>query len=199
MMAKSAAASAESEHIPRRGGWGVFHTLVSIELLLLTATLTVSIYSQSINIQRQHEMKMIDLMTHFQGRYDVLMWEVAPAVDDIEDARSYFSRYWNMQLEQYEYWQEGLIEDDVYAYWMGLRREAYNDAEYRPFRTFPDYTFQQGWAFAKDDLHVERDTYRFEPFMQEVMTGTRSIEAIMAEYKRPEPTFWETMLPREWQ
>lgn len=198
-MAKSAGASAESEPLQRRGGWGIFHTLISIELLLLTATLTVSIYSQSINIQRQHEMKMVDLMTHFQNRYDVLMWEVAPAVDEMEDAQSYFSRYWNLQLEQYEYWQEGLIEDDIYAYWMGLRRATYNDASYRPFRTFPEYTFQQGWTFARADLHVEADSYGFDGFMREVMTGDRPIAEIMAQYKRPAPNFWETMLPSEWQ
>jgi hypothetical protein len=187
-MSTRTVATGETEGLAKRG-WQMLHTLLSIELLLLTATLLVSIYSQSINIQRQHEMKTIDLMTHFQNRYDTLMWEVSPTVDEEVEAQAYFSRYWNMQLEQYEYWQQGLIADDVYAYWTSLRRATYNDAAYRPFRTFPDYTFQQGWEFARADLHVDVDTYGFGSFMQEVMTGDREITAIMAEYKRPRPSW----------
>lgn len=190
MSRTAAAAGADSEGLPRRS-WQLLHTLLSLELLLLTATLLVSIYSQSINIQRQHEMKTIDLMTHFQNRYDTLMWEVSPAVADEATASAYFSRYWNMQLEQYEYWQQGLIEDDVYSYWMSLRRETYRDEAYRPFRGFPDYTFQQGWDFARADLHVDVDTYGFGSFMNEVMTGTRDIDAILREYKRPNPSWIE--------
>lgn len=184
MTAKKLAAAEDDDDHPRGRGWQIIHSLVVIELLLLTATLLASVYSQYINTAREHEMKTIDLMWHFQDRYDNLVWEIAPAVHDDAGARAYYGRYWNMQLEQFEYWQQGLIEDDVYAYWMALRRATYNDPA-RPFPSLPDYTFARGWEEAKQDLHVDVDTYGFGRFMEEVMKTHHDVRAIMARYKRP--------------
>jgi hypothetical protein len=164
--------------------WRLLHTLATVELLLLTAAVLVSVYSMSINIQRQHEMKTIDLMGHFQDRYDELIWEVADHVTDTEKAENYFSRYWNLQLEQYEYWKQDLIADDIYAYWMGLRRALYNDPHYRPFKlTLPEYTYQQGWQHAQKDLRVTVHPYDFGDFMNDVMTTDRPIRDIFSKHK----------------
>lgn len=45
-------------------------------------------------------------------------------------------------------WQT--IDDDIYSFWMRLRRDAYADADYRPLgEALPDYTYKQSWTMQK--------------------------------------------------
>jgi len=60
------------------------------------------------------ESKTLDLMQSFQQRYDKLM---LVDVNDVKDDRGYYrflERVWNLQLEQFEYWLQGYIKDDIY-------------------------------------------------------------------------------------
>ncbi len=165
--------------------WQVLHWLMLVELAILTAALIFSWITMNTNTTVQHEMKQIDLMRHFQDRYDKIIWEVSKEVTDERTANAYFDRYWNLQLEQYEYWKQGLIDDDVFAYWMKLRRESYMDAEWRPFEeTLPDYTYKQGWEHARLALRIDLHTFDFSDFMADVMTTDRDISDILRQYHR---------------
>src|SRR5437764_977233 len=89
----------------------------SLGAFVSTCALCFSIYALLHTSSVQRQMKTIDLMRSFQERYDRLEWVESKAVHDEDTAKRYFARYWNLQLEQYEYWKQGFIDDKIFAYW----------------------------------------------------------------------------------
>jgi hypothetical protein len=154
-----------------------------MDIRLLTALAAIfavilSIFTFRFSQRRLHEMKTIDLMRSFQDRYDRLVFE--DSIDETpEGERHFYLRYWNLQLEQYQYWKQYLIEDGIFEYWMALRREAYNETMH-PFRRKLSVPFAKGWEEAKQGLklglHRGGD---FQRFMDHIFTSRGEIPSIM--------------------
>ena len=167
-----------------RSSWGAFMRVSALVISL--AAFVLSLLSLTVTRKRQHEMKTIDLMRSFQDRYDKLVFEAADQVKNGEEAERFFYRYWNLQLEQYEYWKQGYIDDRVYAYWMAFRRAEYKEDE-KLFKRHPAATYKQGWEKAKEllklDLHPIGD---FQEFIEEVFDKNdknAKIAAILRKYR----------------
>lgn len=174
----------EHKELPKRRKWLLADKILACTAGIYSIALIMSIITFSFHIKRQYEMKTIDLMRSFQSRYDKLVWEVVDGVQNKSQAAQYYSRYWNLQLEQYEYWKQGYIDDNIYAYWMRLRRATYNNPILDPLgNRIPGYGYQEGWKDAKKWLRIDLHTYDFGPFMEEVMNTKRDIRKIFAQHK----------------
>jgi hypothetical protein len=98
-------------------------------------------------------------------------------------AKKYYGRFWNLQLEQYEYWRQGFIKDDIYANWMGMRRHAFQNDE----DVFPRdiCTFTRAWDHAKESLklHLYFDR-EFEDFIEVIKDSKGPIKDILQSHKQ---------------
>ena len=74
----------------------------------------------------------IHLTTRFDQLYDQLPRPGAPPEADAELFRK-VRAYWSLQLEQYQCYLDGFIDDEIYKYWMSLRCQEYakGDANFR--------------------------------------------------------------------
>jgi len=97
------------------------------------------------------------------------------ATDEEDAVRS----YWNLQLEQYQLYVLGFIEDNIFRYWMSLRRRDYNEPPFDGFRdmttkalkSFRDAKFQ---SFMEDFVFKEgRDDEQSMSNLQDVMREAR--------------------------
>ena len=151
-------------------GLSLFVSLVSVVLAYYAFTTTTS---------TQHELKEIDLRQNFQKRYEELVFDAkekaSVPIEDKEQARkvavSYYHRLWDLQLEEYQYWKDGLIKPEVYASWMDFRRK-----EWKTNDSLQGVTYQQAWAEMKSyflDNEPGRVAYykEFTDFMEGVFQG----------------------------
>jgi hypothetical protein len=122
----------------------------SVVASFVSVVLALSAVIVTINTQRQ--LKEIDLRQNFLKRYDELVFEVkprtmsAPANSDDEKkaaqlmAFSYYHRFWDLQLEEYQFWREGLIDKQIYASWMDFRRSEMQNNE-----SLQGISYRQAW------------------------------------------------------
>ena len=82
---------------------------------------------QVVEVQKENkefykELKTIDLMSSFQNRYDDIMHTSKNLSNDgLVDAVVYYERFWNLQLEQWQYFNKGYVDCNTYTYWMTCR------------------------------------------------------------------------------
>ncbi|HEX4055475.1 MAG TPA: hypothetical protein VHX86_14515 [Tepidisphaeraceae bacterium] len=139
----------------------------------------------SLALREVRKMKTIDLMRAFQERYDKLRWDIAKDVKGKQTAREFYSRFWNLQLEQYEYWQHGLIDDRIYTYWMQMRRTEWGETD--PFlfsHKCPKPSYHDGWTIAAAVLKPHLHSFRtFQTCMDRILKTTQDIPTILRESK----------------
>jgi hypothetical protein len=151
-------------------GLSLFVSLVSIVLAYYAFTTTTS---------TQRELKAIDLRQSFQKRYEELVFDgkdkaSAPVQDQGQAQKlaiGYYHRFWDLQLEEYQYWKDGLVDAEVYASWMDFRR-----LEWKANDPLQGVTYQQAWAEVKV-YFLNHETNRiayykeFTDFMEGVFQG----------------------------
>jgi hypothetical protein len=119
--------------------------------------------------------KKLDVTMHFQEAYATLEKEKIQ-VHDWTDAKSWFRRYWNLQIRQYEYWLHGYIRDEIYVYWMHCNK-LYYDFPSREFLFYDafgkpkliKYDYSKGWNAVKDDVVLVQHPYYFKQFIEGVL------------------------------
>ena len=115
-----------------------------------------AVYSTS---STQRQLKEIDLRQNFLRRYEELVFDVKPKTvsaptntdDEKKAAQSmaftYYHRFWDLQLEEYQFWKEGLIDKAIYASWMDFRRSEMQNNE-----TLQGISYRQAWDEMKTYL-----------------------------------------------
>ncbi len=143
-------------------------TLVSIFISALS--FGFAIYALIYTLDQQRKMKVIDLLAEFQRRYDEVTYDVKgkvqaqPQVGQVRP-EEYYRRYWDLQLEQHQYWKSGYITREIYSSWMDFRRR-----EWLANEQVGGKSYQDGWQEAKRYL----DDYEFSNFMERVFNGDRT-------------------------
>jgi hypothetical protein len=138
-----------------------------------------SLYTLNFNSEKQRELKTLDLMANFQERYDEIMWETKDRVETNHNAKDWYTRFWNLQLEQYEYWKKGYISDETYEYWMAHRRHSFNENN-NPFINKPEVTitYKEGWEYSSKHLVLSEHRMGFRKFMESIFRPTIPISDI---------------------
>ncbi|HEV2803375.1 MAG TPA: hypothetical protein VGW57_00460 [Chthoniobacterales bacterium] len=148
--------------------WGNPNTWATVVIAVATVTAMLLTYSWT----RRH--KKMDVTMHFQEAYGLLEKEKTQ-VRDRTDAKSWFRRYWNLQIRQYEYWLHGYIPDEIYVYWMYCNKRDYDfrrrfcfyDAFGNP--TLIEYDYSKGWNAVKNDIVLKQHPYFFTRFVERVL------------------------------
>lgn len=109
--------------------------------------------------------KQADIVMGCDTRYDVL-WELRNDPSRIQDTAAFYNRFWSLQLNQFFYWKEGFIPDDIYLYWLTQRNR-----EWKLNRNLSGIDFREGWDIVKRDW---QGSPTFEKFMSDAMTGNPS-------------------------
>lgn len=142
-------------------------------LLPLTASAVIAL-TFLFGLRAQRRLKSTDVMAAFQLRYDTLMFNFRAEVDQGKHpVQLFYSRYWNLQMDQYQAWRAYLISDPVYHYWMRTRQieqEALPAAE--------RYNARTGW----EEFSQKYSDMDFVRFMNQVLDGA-DIGRLMAQEK----------------
>jgi len=139
-------------------------TPTSIAALIISLVALIAVWAQG----KKH--KLIDVTLHFQEAYDQLEMRIVD-VNNEEEANYWFNRFWNLQARQYEYWLNGFIEDDIFIYWIGCRRnEIINNGVFKKFENgTKSYTFKSGWENVKVKSIFKSHPYSFVEFIQAII------------------------------
>jgi hypothetical protein len=125
-------------------------------------------------VHNEREMKTIDLLTHFQQRYDYLVYEeqrklqALPEEQARPQAEAFYRRFWDLQLEQYQEWREGFITPEIFSSWMNFRR-----CEWERNEKVGGVTYREGWEGFKKYLGNDDDG--FSAYMEEVFKNRRAV------------------------
>jgi hypothetical protein len=134
-----------------------FFQLLSALILLFTL----------LNASRMRRTKALDLSCNYQARYHETNWEDIRSVERGEiSAETWYEKFWNLQLEQYQYWKMGYIPNDIFSYWMRLRQK-----EWAKNASLGAKTYREGWNRAKEYLSDPQ----FAGFMTRVFEGKLSL------------------------
>lgn len=128
-----------------------------------------------------HERKMmgLELLIHFQTRYDKVAYENRNRILELMTlnkdtavvnrmVKSYYSRYWDLQLEQYQAWRDTLLDISIYSTWMRWRRYEYERND-----TLGLLNYQKGWTRFKTIPHLKDS--EFVRFTNEVHNGNETV------------------------
>jgi|GEM_PF-2824616 len=147
-----------------------------VSVYLAYKALEASTAAQQTSTETQRKLKEIDLRQSFQKRYDDLTDETRSKVKSQQDAEAYYRRFWRLQLEEYQYWCDGMIDENLYDTWANSRRYEWNHGP--PFKyQKAAYTYKQGWDQMKKYFY-ERDQgnhtqyERFIKFFDDVIFGS---------------------------
>ncbi len=149
------------------------------------SALIISLISYRRNIETLLEMKTIDLMRSFQDRYDKMRWDMATAVKTPQEAEHYYARFWNLQLEQYEYWRRHLIKDEIFEYWMNVRRYESQNNGSNLLPNVVGYSFADGWKNAQTLLTLHRHfDGDFVQFINNILSSDYRVIDIIRSHRR---------------
>jgi hypothetical protein len=142
--------------------------LVSMTSVILAyRALNASTAAQVGSTATQRQLKEIDLRQSFQKRYDDLSDDLKLKVKSRQDAETYYRRYWRLQLEEYQYWCEGMIDEKLYDTWANSRRYEWNTNVPLNYKGGA-YLYREGWDAMKKYLNVRNqgNSAPYENFMK---------------------------------
>lgn len=121
-------------------------------------------------VRKEREMKMLDMLSHFQQRYDLVVYDVKSKVQagNARALEAYYYRFWDLQFEQYQDWKAGFITPEIFTSWMDFRNREWQQNE-----EVGGMKYQQGWEESRKYLGDEK----FSQFMKEVFKGNRAAYA----------------------
>lgn len=108
-----------------------FANRLQIYLPILTAIiLLLSLRNSNKTLAMSKEYKTVDVMLQCQKRYDKIVWDMKERVKKGErETDAFYDRFWNLQLEQFQYWVNGFINDKTFLYWLSCRHNEYNQPD----------------------------------------------------------------------
>ena len=104
---------------------------------------TATVKQLSSSVKASFLAKRPDVFIHLTTRYDELYTQLhRPGAAPAADAELFHNvrAYWSLQLEQYQCYLEGFIDDEIYKYWMSLRCQEYHDPQFAGVPGFKDKT-----------------------------------------------------------
>ncbi len=140
----------------------------TLTIIFIIATLFVGIITiynsqtmQNRSIAHEREMKSIELQIHFQTRWDKVAYDIKGKIYEQKqkDAKldeilmdSYYNRFWDLQLEQYQVWKKRLLDISVYSTWMDYRWQEFQDKT--PVGAL---TYKEGWENFKESIPYDEN------------------------------------------
>lgn len=115
----------------------------------------------SLSMKASFVAKRPDVLTHLTGRFDEIYGALPRlhAADNTEwMAFRAVRAFWSLQLEQYQVYMDGFVDDHLYRYWIRLRCQEYGDNHFENQVSFRDKT-----RAALEDFHYED----FQRFMED--------------------------------
>lgn len=122
------------------------------------------------NVQTQHELKTVDLLSHYHERYDHLYDTKAKASTE-KDQREYYQRFWELIVEEYGDWSRTYIPQEHWSAWMKQREQEFRDNKH--IGDDDSMTYREGWDWYKRCAAGRQDT--FIDFMGKVFCGNRAV------------------------
>lgn len=146
--------------------WSVpIFTILSFAIAISSLLTVVEI--ERTNLEYNQELKSIDLMNSFQSRYDKIIYDYKKeALDDIIPVQEYYNRFWNLQLEQWQYFNKGYIDGNTYCYWMKCRYREFQKNE-----MVKGIKYEEGFKNAVKILEVPK----FKNFMNNVFSDVEYV------------------------
>jgi len=113
--------------------------------------------------------KKVDVMMVFHKRYDELKFEKKPndkkSLDSGEltdELKNYYYRFWNLQLDQWQYSKLDFLDDEIYSHWLTLRRIERNNLS-----EIEKDVYDKGLEHAKKMISIDE----FSEFIDKVVYG----------------------------
>lgn len=167
--------------------WTLRNALNGVNTIMSLSGMLIAVFALIVSSHRQREDKAVEMTSYFQKRYaDVTAEREALSVDtrDTIACKRAAIHYWNLQLEQYQFWKRGLIPKEFFVYWMNLRhREA------KAHERFGSMNYLRSWFYAKDVLAHEK----FTRFMNKILLGNMN-ELDEEPHAAPDNFLWRLVL-----
>jgi hypothetical protein len=148
--------------------------IVNILQMSLTFLTAVILYLTLVrSLRTWKENKAVDVMLRCQERYDDIVWNYKQKVRNSGiDELEFYERFWELQVEQFQYWRKGYISDEIYECWAYQRHR-----EWLENKNLRSLSYQDGW---KKICGLEVQNV-FTQFMNLVFSG--NISEAMKKYK----------------
>ena len=182
-----------TEKLPMRDieNWKAFAIILAPFLTVLTLLATLRLTK---------ELKKTDLMMDCNRRFDQLtelaheinqkIFErrlkdpgYAPSKQEQTEARYYFQRFFSLQFDQFNAYQQGVIDKKLFHYWMRSREREYVSSGV----DVAGVTYPQAWDLLKNDKNWVN--HPFLDFLNMVHDGD-DLKAM----KKHGPPFWRRLL-----
>lgn len=121
------------------GSLKVFSIVIS--LVSLATSIAAAIFSHRVN----RRLKALDVVVKCQERYDRIAFDAKHAVKTRDEALDYYVRFWSLQWDQFEFWEDGVIGKERYGFWMSCRNQEWGMNE-----SVVGVSYRDGWAWAVD-------------------------------------------------
>jgi hypothetical protein len=149
------------------------NTTWNLEQLSQLATIVYSIFTVLLSglmamilirtNQLTHNSKKIELLAHFNMRYDLLL-SLKDAGEPSETApKHYWERFWSLQFDQFTSWLAGFVDPATFDYWMVSR-----NIEFQKDEIVHGITYKNSWAKAKDGFSRHK---HFDKFIEHIHCG----------------------------
>jgi len=115
----------------------------------------------------------VDVMLRCQERYDQIIWKYKETIlkSNIPEIH-FYDRFWELQIEQFQYWQRGYITNEIFEHWMFQRKR-----EWVENNKVKDLSYQDGWK----KIYGFRVDNKYTQFMERIFQG--EIVEVMKKYK----------------
>jgi len=97
------------------------------------------------NLEIIKELKRIEITYDFQKRFELINSEYNSGEKSEVAINSYFLKFWNLQIEQFQYYIKDYIVEDAFLYWMRNNIQNINNH----FK-IEHITYKEGWERASE-------------------------------------------------
>ena len=129
----------------------VIAPLLTSIILFISCIIAFSVF------KLQQKLKQVDIMLHCQGRFNDLMYKDYLKISEEDDIYQFYDRYWLLQLNQFHFWEKGLIEDEIFKRWIQIRKNDFannkKDLKFSKINPNKDFFYTNGFDYAKKSLH----------------------------------------------
>ena len=136
-------------------------------ILAAFAAVGISVFSLKKTIDNANELKTIDMIVYLEDKYDHIKYEIRPFVDDSSKAKEYYFRYWDLQINQHQFWRLGYLNDDIYSYWLCFRYHDFQNNE-----ILGGMSYLEGWKLVQKTYDLSPE---FSAFIKEVINGSHHL------------------------
>ena len=171
-------------HLSFDNRWTLRNVLTGVNTIMNISAMLIAVVALLISSHRQREDKAVEMTSYFQQRYadvsserEALSHPAANRTDSLAHPHRCHEvavHFWNLQLEQYQFWRKGLIPQEFFEYWMRCRHYEEGKAQL----SFGTMSYLESWEYAKGVLnHPE-----FASFMDAVLKGDLTVASTPSEH-----------------